>query len=205
MFNDKYTLDNIILRKEFFGGIISTLNTHSYHQVNEDGFKILKNLKTPKTITELKNDLDNEFSISENALTDFVHEMISLSIICKSTSPKDALVYFEDEETTRTDCLNAPTSVSIYITQFCPKECKHCVTYSSPHVKRDHEVSPENWFKVIDKLRAFGCTTLVFTGGDCLAKERIFDIIKKADDEKFLIGILTDYDGINSKHLYSRT
>jgi hypothetical protein len=45
MNDTKYALDNIILRKEFFGGIACTLKTRSYHQINEDAFNILRKLK----------------------------------------------------------------------------------------------------------------------------------------------------------------
>jgi MoaA/NifB/PqqE/SkfB family radical SAM enzyme len=127
--------------------------------------------------------------------------MEKMSVVTRSNQHQDSIVFFENEQIMREDCLRAPASISFHITQFCPKQCKHCVTESSPYVDRTGEVSPEGWFKIIEKLRDFGCTSIVFTGGDCLAKERIFDILKKADDEKFLVAVLTDYDGLNLKHI----
>lgn len=199
---EKYTLDRVILRKEFFGGIVSVLTTKTCHQINSDSFKILSKLKNPLELSQLLKELENEnFEIGEMELIQYLYDMTALRIVAKSADEKGALVFFENEELQRIDCLRAPTSVSFHITQFCPKQCRHCVTNSSPFVNRRNELSTEEWFTVIEKLRNFGCTSIVFTGGDCLAKERIFDIFQKADNENFLIGVLTDYDGINHKHI----
>jgi MoaA/NifB/PqqE/SkfB family radical SAM enzyme len=199
--NDKFILGDVILRKEFFGGIVSNLNTKTYHQINDDAFNILIKLKNPLKIAEIKKVLESEnFDISFDELNAFLNQMLQMQIVSRDLSTK-ALTFFENEKIVETNCLRAPSTVSIYITQFCPKECKHCVTYSSPYINRNDEIKPDGWFKIIDKLRAFGCTTLVFTGGDCLAKEQIFDILHKADGENFLVSVLTDYDGINSKHI----
>lgn len=200
--SNTYVLDEIILRKEFFGGIISALKTNLYHQVNSDSFKILSKLKSPKTVFQLKYDLEKDgFLVDNHTLFSFLDQMKNLRVITNASKSQGALIFFEEEDVMRKDCLRAPASVSFHITQFCPKQCLHCVTESSPYVDRTGEVPTEGWFKIIEKLRAFGCTSIVFTGGDCFAKERIFDILEKADQEKFLIGVLTDYDGMNSKHI----
>jgi MoaA/NifB/PqqE/SkfB family radical SAM enzyme len=198
----KYVLDEVVLRKEFFGGIVVALTSNTCHQINQDSFKILCKLKKPLDLLQLQYELNKDnVWIEVEDLQNFLNDMINLNIITSSNKHKGALVFFENEDIMRKDCLRAPTSVSFHITQFCPKECKHCVTDSSPYVDRSTELTPETWFRVIEKLRDFGCSSIVFTGGDCLAKEQIFDILRKADQEKFLIGVLTDYDGINHKHI----
>lgn len=200
---DKFVLDEVVLRKEYFGCIVVALQTNTCHQFNHDAFTILNKLKKPVTLHALSQLLtESGFHIEIQQLDQYLQQMIKLRIVAIAPESRGALIYFADEVIMRKDCLRAPTSVSFHITQFCPKECRHCVTYSSPYVDRSNELSPLQWFTVIEKLRDFGCTSIVFTGGDCLAKEKIFDILHKADREKFLLGVLTDYDGINQRHIY---
>lgn len=194
-------LKNVILRKEYFGGLVASLDEKNYYQLNEDGFTILKLLKNPLSLKSLEKKLEEDYNIDAIDLQMFCNHMESIGIITQQTGNYFSSVYFEQKTHSPTDHLNAPTSISIYITQFCPKECKHCITRSSPYIDRSNELTPEQWMKVIDKLRDYGCLALIFTGGDCLSKKGIFDIIQYAESKHFMVGILTDYDGINTEHL----
>jgi MoaA/NifB/PqqE/SkfB family radical SAM enzyme len=139
-------------------------------------------------------------------LVSFLDSMIELKIIQQLTKDSQISNYpkqrvFNNIQVVRNDRLSAPTSVSIHITQFCPKECKHCVTSSSSKINRSNELTTEQWFSVFEKLKTFGCTSIVFTGGDCFARKDIIDILKKADELGFLLAVLSDYDGMQRNRL----
>lgn len=197
----KHQLKNAVLRKEYFGGLLANLDERTYHQINEDGFNILKLMTSPISGSELHQALNKEYDIPIEELETFIRIMSEINIITNQEGTCYSKIYFDDIKDCPRDHLNAPTSVSIYITQFCPKECRHCITRSSPYVDRSSELSTEQWKIAIDKLRAYGCLSIVFTGGDCLSRKDIFEILHYAESQKFMIAILTDYDGITHEQL----
>lgn len=208
MENTKYILGNIVIRRESFGCIICCFDTNLYHQLNHDAADILFRLTVDHgaAFSSLLKEINHDGDIDKEDLHDFLEAMIKLKIIAKIPLESEPTKYskqrvFDHKSKINGKHLSAPTSVSIHITQFCPKECKHCVTNSSPYLNRSNELSTEQWFIVLEKLKNFGCTSLVFTGGDCFARKDIIEIFKKADDLGFLIAILSDYDGMQKKKL----
>jgi MoaA/NifB/PqqE/SkfB family radical SAM enzyme len=65
------------------------------------------------------------------------------------------MLFFDDVTYSdmKTDRLNAPTNMSIYITQRCPKACKHCVSRSAPNALDNDELNKEQWFNVLKDIR----------------------------------------------------
>ncbi|MDD2907127.1 MAG: radical SAM protein [Candidatus Gracilibacteria bacterium] len=197
--NTKFKLGNIILRKEFFGGIIYNHTIKNYKQINKDAYLILRLLNKPLTINELINtlklsDLDIEIQDLEKFFNDFSKD--KTIIVDSDESDSEAMIFFDniDYKDMKTDRLNAPTNMSIYITQRCPKACKHCVSRSAPNAPHDYELNKEQWFKVLKDIRNSGVTTIVISGGEPMIKENIFDIIEEADRLKLSLILLSDYD-----------
>jgi MoaA/NifB/PqqE/SkfB family radical SAM enzyme len=203
MMIQRYVLSkSIILRKEWFGCLVCDVTNGHFYQYNNDAFLILKEIKTPRTIGELKQILrKKELKILKEDLIFFLQEMYQNGIAIKSNKPQKALVFFENNKNLRKDCLVSPSSVTIYITNICTKACKHCVNKSSPSVNQKDEYSLEEWSIILQKLRDFGVCNLVFTGGEPLLKDNIFEILKKADELKFSISLLTDFDDLNKDHI----
>jgi MoaA/NifB/PqqE/SkfB family radical SAM enzyme len=199
--NFNYQLKNVILRKEYFGGLIASLDDKTYYQINDDGYNILRLMTEPIDLQSLHQTLNKEYDFTKSDLFEFIKKMSEIGVVSNENNSYYSKIFFDNIKECPQDHLNAPTSVSIYITQFCPKECKHCITRSSPYVDRSRELRTEQWKKVIDKLREYGCLSIVFTGGDCLSRKDIFEIIEYAEHQKFMIAILTDYDDINTEHL----
>lgn len=203
-----YHLGNIVLRREHFGCIVCCFDNNLYHQFNHDATDILFLFK-PTTLIS-KNDLIQQISlqdyeITEEELTNFLDNLCELHVLKKGSKNTSVPLYSKQKilnhKIVKEDRLSAPTNVSIHTTQFCPKECKHCVTSSSPQVNRSNELSTKQWFAIFEKLKDFGCTNLIFTGGDCFARKDIMDIFRKVNDLGFLIAILSDYDGMQKKRL----
>jgi MoaA/NifB/PqqE/SkfB family radical SAM enzyme len=194
--------DGIIVRREWFGCLICNTATRDFYQFNDDAFEIIRRFKTPNSAKSIRYQLEKDgYEIEETDLYNFLQLLVDRSILVESNQPQDSLFYFENREYFRRDCLAAPTSVTIYLTEYCPKTCTHCVVRSSPSVDRSGELTVAEWFTVLQKLRDFGVCALVFTGGEPLTKEGVFDILRYADKLKFSISLLTDFDGLNEDHI----
>lgn len=195
----RFKLWNIILRKEFFWWLIYNLSIKNYKQINKDAYLILRLLINPITINELikklkLDNLDIEKEDLEKFILDFSKD--NTIIIDSNNTVSEAMIFFDDinYDDMKTDRLNAPTNMSIYITQRCPKACKHCVSRSAPNAPHNDELNKEQWFNVLKDIRKSWVTTIVISWWEPLIKENIFDIVEEADRLKLSIILLSDYD-----------
>jgi len=83
------------------------------------------------------------------------------------------------------------------ITKRCNLACIHCI--SSTGDKR--ELSTNEALEAINVLSSFGCKELYITGGEPLVKEDIFEILKKAREKGFKVGLLTNGLLINKNNI----
>jgi sulfatase maturation enzyme AslB (radical SAM superfamily) len=192
---------NIILRREWFGCIVFNFVNDSYYQFNKDAFLILKEFQKAVTFSMVTSRLKEKFDVSKNDIRIFAEEMIKLGIITDSSDQYEPMVYHLEVKKFRRDCLVSPTSVTIYITDYCPKSCRHCVTKSSPIVSVADEKNLKTWEIILRKLRDVGVCSLVITGGEALTRKDIFEVLKIADDLKFSISLLTDYDNLTDRQV----
>jgi len=78
--------------------------------------------------------------------------------------------------------------VSWQITRRCNLECQYCLTGSSPSLNADKELSTEECFSVIEKLKlSFPDCMLILTGGEPLLRNDIFEICKRASKNLFTV------------------
>lgn len=87
-----------------------------------------------------------------------------------------------------------PTAVPVVIvwnyTNRCNLSCIHCHQDSGQVDER--ELSPEEVFKVIEKLGEAGLSILTFSGGEPLLRPDIYDAIERADDAGMLCTIASN-------------
>lgn len=67
-------------------------------------------------------------------------------------------------------------NVSLEITHKCNLQCKHC--YSNSGTKREHELTYEEFRKLIDQLAHIGVLNVMVTGGEPLLHPHFFEIIE---------------------------
>jgi len=192
---------SVTLRKEWFGGIAYiSIPPGIYHQFNHDAYKVFRELVVPRDIPTIVCEIKKSgFDVEEVEVGEFIARAKFMGIVIprNGSDQPESRIYFDDKLSFRQDCLVAPTSVTIYITEKCTKLCKHCVVRSSPRVDTAGELSAEDWKVVLNKLRSSGVCSVVITGGEPLLKPGILEIISHADDIGLGISLLTDYDYIN--------
>ena len=78
--------------------------------------------------------------------------------------------------------------VSWQLTRRCNLECQYCFTDSCPSLNADKELSTEECFSVIEKLKAsFPDCMLILTGGEPLLRKDIFEICNRASENFFIV------------------
>lgn len=95
------------------------------------------------------------------------------------------------------------TRIIFEITRKCNLKCKHCM---APTVDKCTELSDERIKKLMSELTENNISKIMFTGGEPLLVDRIFDYIKMATDNKILVDLntnLTLLDDIKAEKLKS--
>ncbi|MFA6454925.1 MAG: radical SAM protein [Patescibacteria group bacterium] len=197
----KYALkEGIILRHEWFGCLAFQSFSGRYWQFNEDAFEILRLLNTPLTISELrKNLIVKGMMIGDQEIQDFITFYDEQGLIDRRNEASGILIFNESKNNFRTDCLAAPSSVTIYITDYCPKYCRHCATNANSRINRQKELIFDDWVKIIQRLREAGVLMLVISGGEPLSLPYTQRILEIADEMQFGLTLLTDYDNLDEQ------
>jgi MoaA/NifB/PqqE/SkfB family radical SAM enzyme len=197
--------DGVTVRREWFGCLCCNSRLGHYSQLNEDAYEILAQLEKPASLKALRARLAaRSLDIDDEALRDFLGSLQSSNLVERTSDPARSVraeVFPYGSEPLRLDCLAAPASVSIYVTDVCTKSCRHCVVRSSPASGRGGELDLAQWTKALGKLKAAGVCSVVFTGGEPLLREDIFDLLKTASGLRLNISLLTDYDGMSQAHI----
>lgn len=199
----KYVLsEGTVLRREWFGCLCYQSYNGNFWQFNEDAFEILRHLKNPVSLVELKNSLySKEMMIDNQALQEYLDSCELQGLISQREEASEIILINEGKTDFRKDCLSVPSSVTIYITDFCPKCCRHCATNAHDRINIKDELMFSDWVKILQILREAGVMVLVFSGGEPLAIEHTEKILKLADDMQFGLSILTDYDSISNQQI----
>lgn len=191
-----------VLRREWFGCLCYQTYTGRFWQFNEDAFEILRNLKDSVSLDELKNLLSTRgMKISGRKLKCFLDAYELQGLVSRRNEVSEILFFNENQDDFRKNCLSVPSSVTIYITDYCTKCCRHCATNAHPMINKNKELKLKDWIKVIEKLRKAGVLVLVISGGEPLAVSYTEKVLKIADEMQFGLSLLTDYDDISEKQV----
>jgi radical SAM protein len=77
------------------------------------------------------------------------------------------------------DFSQAPFTIAWEVTRACAFACLHCRA-DAQHQRDPRELTTEEAFRLIDRIKAFGDPILVFTGGDAMMRRDLFDLIAYA-------------------------
>jgi radical SAM protein len=77
------------------------------------------------------------------------------------------------------DFAQAPFTIAWEVTRACAFACVHCRA-NAQHQPDPHQLTTKESFQLIDRLKDFGGSILVFTGGDPMMRRDLFDLIAYA-------------------------
>ncbi len=84
-----------------------------------------------------------------------------------------------DQHMLAADFSQAPFTIAWEVTRACAFACVHCRA-NAQHQRDPNELTTQEAFALIDRLKEFGSPILVFTGGDPMMRRDLFDLITYA-------------------------
>lgn len=84
--------------------------------------------------------------------------------------------------------LSAPVQVACEITAQCNAHCPHCSGYT----KSNHELTTDEWKRLIDHISCMGVFTMTFTGGEPLLRTDLKELITYAADKGLHVILATN-------------
>jgi radical SAM protein len=87
-----------------------------------------------------------------------------------------------DQHMRSADFSQAPFTIAWEVTRACAFACVHCRA-DAQHQRDPRELTTEEAFRLIDRIKEFGSPILVFTGGDAMLRRDLFDLIVYAAEK----------------------
>jgi PqqA peptide cyclase len=88
-----------------------------------------------------------------------------------------------------------PYALLAELTYRCPLHCPYC---SNPtHARNDHELTTEEWKRVIREAAALGVLQFGFSGGEPLARPDLADLIRAARQDHIYTNLITSGIGLD--------
>jgi MoaA/NifB/PqqE/SkfB family radical SAM enzyme len=94
-----------------------------------------------------------------------------------------------------------PVSIHLSITNKCTTECTMCDHHKL--YKREHELNRQELYRVLDCISRIGTKCVIISGGEPLARDEVFDVLKYGKRRKLRLALLTNGVGENGKPLNS--
>ncbi len=86
-----------------------------------------------------------------------------------------------------------PSIISWNLTRLCNERCRHCYLNAGPYADRSDEFSTDECLEVLAQLRELAPGALIiFTGGEPLLREDIYDLVRAAREAGFTVVVGTN-------------
>ncbi len=192
---------SLVVRREAYGCIVFDRESQRPAHFNADGWAVLSRLRDARATSDLAASLASSgLAVSDKVLRRFLDDCAAMGIVIPGGQTGRARI-IDNAVDDLEGALSAPWSVTIYVTDRCPKTCRHCIVSSSPRASIEGQLTLSEWASAFERLRQWGVISLIITGGEPLIRKDIFDILAVADDLGFSLSLLTDFDGISAHHV----
>ena len=200
-----YLNNNVMLRKEYFGGLVFNKNTGDTLDVDRETFVLLQLLEQNAQL--LKNEISYlmkqlNYSFESSDLTRVLKKLVSNKIVLYSKviyrdRCKDNISYDINDTWPNNNFLSAPETVHWAATYRCNSNCPDC--YARRHKDSFEEMTFNEIKMMIDKLTKAQVFQLAIGGGEALIRDDIVDIVKYAADCDLAVHITTNIDNFERK------
>jgi len=155
----KYRLSNVIMRKEYFGGIIFDSNG-MFFELNRSGFDTLKSFAVREGVSIEKDRLSDEFIL----------RCIRKNILTPAESNVGLRARVIEHLPIAGNYLSFPTDIDINITNHCNQKCTFCYNGRYRDLQKEtKDLSISDAIKIIDECIDDGALRIVLLGGEPLA------------------------------------
>lgn len=149
------------------------------------------------------NNLRQEYQIGdaqEEVLVSFIRKMVEDGILEEEnilSEKKDgAEIWFQNELLPR----NQLYSVQFELTFRCNERCRHCYCVTEP---QRQELTLAEIKRILDDLYDMNVFEITFTGGDLFVRKDAFEILRYANQKRFLINIFTNGIALSDSDIFA--
>ncbi|MBD3204321.1 radical SAM protein [Candidatus Woesearchaeota archaeon] len=181
---------DIIIRKEYFGGIAFNKQNAVNLELDKEGFFLLSILEKPLSLKKIKNKLNLHFSkiflnseikpildsLKKNGFVKIIH------LPCNFKKPQKF-----NENNFLPNVLSAPETVHLSVTGKCNLNCVFCYGKS-----KTPDLSKKEIFRMIDTLSSMRVFQLAIGGGEPFLRKDIFEIIDYTRQKNIIPNITTN-------------
>lgn len=182
----------ITLRNEYYGGMIFNRNNGATIEVDHELFRVLRFLKKPRTMEEIKKlvnepsgkkyrDLEIRYFLRKLAVHGFIKTCSSQKGPRITEGPRKFI------ETSCQDGLSAPEVVHLSVTSRCNLNCPFCYEKYTRE-----EMTTSQIFRLIDNLSEMGVFQLAIGGGEPFIREDVVEIIRHCRQRQIVPNITTN-------------
>jgi len=206
MLKYQYYLNNkVILRREYFGGLVFNKDTGNTIDVDREAFILLMLLEQNSGL--FKNEFNfllknHNNAISMIELTEMLKKLIGYGIVLyKKEEYNDRsiynLSYDINDDWPRINYLSVPETVHWAATYRCNSSCPDC--YARRHKDQFQEMSLVEAKIMIDRLTKAKVFQLAIGGGEALIRDDIVDVVTYAADSGLTVHITTNLENFNQQ------
>lgn len=156
--------------------------------INTIASDILMSINGTKTVSEVIEEMRVRYSwptyLSFSTISAFLSSAKKRGMVTFSKTPTYTVMKISGSRN-----FFLPYTASLEITQACDLKCKYC--YANGGLKKDKELSDNQWFSIIDVLSEGTCNISI-TGGDPLVRPGFVEIIEYAAKSGLNIKVLTN-------------
>ena len=175
-------MEKLILKQEFFGGILYNKKYKENLYIDKETYEILDMLRQSNTSYEKNIKKIKEKSNIEDVL-EILRELAENEIITLNVEK-------QKQGKIPKNYLTAPFRVFYDITYKCNLRCKHCFTNSG--VENDKELSLNEKINLVEQLYDLGVERVSIAGGEPFASGDIYKFVEKCNDKEIDVSISTN-------------
>lgn len=179
----------VILRREYFGGILYLIRERRYLELNESAFAILKQIANENA------SIDNIFKsigfVEDVVKTDtikFIEDLLLNHILCVEKE-KAEYVKVTDNFNKKCNVISAPIEGYFYLTSKCNQKCSFCYFDKQSF---QNTVNLDKWIALVEEFIDIGGCTLGFLGGEPLLEREVLLRLLEYSDGKLSQVITTN-------------
>lgn len=185
-------MEKLILKKEFFGGILYDKKYKENLCIDKETYQIMEMLDL-NNLDYMKNIEHIEENMDKSDILEIIRELAENGIISLNVER-----YKQDN--IPENYLSAPFRVFYDITYKCNLRCKHCFTSSG--IENKDELTTYEKLKLVEQLAELGVERVSIAGGEPFASEDIYNFIGKCNEENIDVSISTNATLLNNEVIH---
>jgi radical SAM protein with 4Fe4S-binding SPASM domain len=170
----------------------------SFTRVNEHGKTILESIGTETPASEVVRKVASIYSFDPNEIQGqviaFLDNMTSTKFLHEGPYKPDIM---EPPDMSK----GRPGSLYFHPTFKCNQRCIYCFNKKDREESTGAELTTEQWSDVFEQAKEFGIRNVIFTGGEPLLREDVFELAHRANSIGLSSQLLTNARPINKRNI----